>query len=204
MYTWAGDILRWHWSVDALFDSCQLTMTWMSIRMPTVKLNTDCICLGTCVASYAWSLPENNTLSLQKTANKRAYYMYFSHMIKNFNNSDCLIYKSTTIFHDLTTFMKNLKCSKLKWNHELHWSVFTVKFWTFWYHFYGHYESGCKENIDYMYIPSFFLLCSSFRFPVLAWSTPFKVYLDISICNHHLQIWALHFVGTDFLPGACY
>ena len=25
-----------------LFDSCQLTITWM----PTIKLNTDCICLG--------------------------------------------------------------------------------------------------------------------------------------------------------------
>ena len=52
----------------ALFHSCQLTMTWMSIRMPTVKLNTNGICLGTCVASNAWSVLENNTLSLQKNS----------------------------------------------------------------------------------------------------------------------------------------
>ena len=69
----------------ALFHSCQLTMTWMSIRMPTVKLNTDGICLGTCVASNAWSVLENNTCHYKKTAYKRAYYMYYSHMIKNFN-----------------------------------------------------------------------------------------------------------------------
>ena len=37
-----------------LFDSCQLTITWMS----TIKLNTDCICLGH-LASNAWSLQEN-------------------------------------------------------------------------------------------------------------------------------------------------
>ena len=29
-------------TVDTFFDSCQLTITWM----PTIKLNTDCICLG--------------------------------------------------------------------------------------------------------------------------------------------------------------
>ena len=31
---------------DNLFDSCQLTITWMSIRMSTIKLNADCLCLG--------------------------------------------------------------------------------------------------------------------------------------------------------------
>ena len=38
-----------------MFDSCQLTITWMS----TIKLNTDCICLGhrTC---NALSLQENS------------------------------------------------------------------------------------------------------------------------------------------------
>ena len=41
-----------------LFDSCQLTITGMSIRMTTIKLNTDCICLGH-LASNARSLQEN-------------------------------------------------------------------------------------------------------------------------------------------------
>ena len=37
----------WHWSADTLFDSCQSTITWMSrIRMSTIQLDTDCICLG--------------------------------------------------------------------------------------------------------------------------------------------------------------
>ena len=40
------------------FDSCQLTITRMSIRMSTIKLNTDCICLGN-LASNAWSLQDN-------------------------------------------------------------------------------------------------------------------------------------------------
>ena len=84
-YTWASDTVRWDWSADALFDSCQLTITWMSIRMSTIKLNTDCISLEQ-IASNAQSLQENNTWSFQKRkANKRAYYMYFTHIIKNFN-----------------------------------------------------------------------------------------------------------------------
>ena len=41
-----------------LFDSCQSTITRMSIRMTTIKLNTDCICLGH-LASNALSLQEN-------------------------------------------------------------------------------------------------------------------------------------------------
>jgi len=36
------------------FDSCQLTITWMS----TIKLNTDCIGLGL-LANYVRSLQEN-------------------------------------------------------------------------------------------------------------------------------------------------
>ena len=44
---------------DTLFDSCQLTIIWMSIRMSTIKLNTDCVCLGH-LASNARSLEENN------------------------------------------------------------------------------------------------------------------------------------------------
>ena len=36
-----------HWSADTLFDSCHSTITWMSqIRMSTIQLDTDCICLG--------------------------------------------------------------------------------------------------------------------------------------------------------------
>ena len=27
LYTWACDTVRWHWSADALFDICQLTIT---------------------------------------------------------------------------------------------------------------------------------------------------------------------------------
>ena len=49
-----------------LNDSCQLTMTWMSIRTSTINLNTDYICLGH-LASNAWSLRENNVGS---TANQ--------------------------------------------------------------------------------------------------------------------------------------
>ena len=39
------------------FDSCQLT--WKSIRVSTIKLNTDCICLEQ-LASNAQTLKENN------------------------------------------------------------------------------------------------------------------------------------------------
>ena len=35
LYTWACGAVRWHWSVDTLFDSCQFTVTWLSIRMST-------------------------------------------------------------------------------------------------------------------------------------------------------------------------
>ena len=31
LYTWSRGTVRWHWSADTLFDSCQLTITWMSI-----------------------------------------------------------------------------------------------------------------------------------------------------------------------------
>ena len=56
--TWAHDTVMWHWSADTLFDSCQLTITWMSIRMSTIKLITDCICLGH-LACNARSLQED-------------------------------------------------------------------------------------------------------------------------------------------------
>ena len=52
-----------------MFDSCQLTITWMS----TIKLNRDCICLGhlTC-----------NALSLQEN-NQSEHVYYYSHIIIN-------------------------------------------------------------------------------------------------------------------------
>ena len=54
------------------FDSCQLTITWMSIRMSITKLNSDSISLRH-QASNARSLLENSQ-------SERAYYC--SHMIK--------------------------------------------------------------------------------------------------------------------------
>ena len=72
LYTWACDTIRWQWSSDALFDSCQLTITWISITMSTAKLNTDSICLGH-PASNARSLHENSQ-------SERVHY--FSHIIK--------------------------------------------------------------------------------------------------------------------------
>ena len=58
---WSRGTVRWHWSADTLFDSCQLTITWISIRMSTIKLNTDCIYLGHLASSVsARSLQENS------------------------------------------------------------------------------------------------------------------------------------------------
>ena len=37
-FTWARVTVKCHWSADILFDSCHLTITWMSIRMSTIKL----------------------------------------------------------------------------------------------------------------------------------------------------------------------
>ena len=75
LYTWARDTFRWPWSVDAVFDSCQLTITWMSKRMSTIKLNTDCFCFKH-LASNARSLQE-------KSQSERACYC--SHIIKRYN-----------------------------------------------------------------------------------------------------------------------
>lgn len=52
LYTWAHDTVRWHWSADAIFDSYQLSITWISIRMATT-------CLGHLV-NNTWSLQENS------------------------------------------------------------------------------------------------------------------------------------------------
>ena len=47
LYTYACDTVRWYWSADMLFDSCQLTITGMFIKMSTIKLNTIVYkCLG--------------------------------------------------------------------------------------------------------------------------------------------------------------
>ena len=46
LYTWACNTVMWHWSVNTLFDRSQLNITWVSIRMSTIKLKTHCIFLG--------------------------------------------------------------------------------------------------------------------------------------------------------------
>ena len=61
--------------MEALFDSRQLAITWMSIRMSTIKLNTDCICLGH-LASNARSL-QGKRQSVRTC--------YCSHIIKRYN-----------------------------------------------------------------------------------------------------------------------
>ena len=76
LYTWARNVVRWQWSVGAFFDSCQLTITFMSIRISTIKLNTDCICFGH-LATNCQSVQENSQ-------SERAYYC--SHIIIN---NDC-------------------------------------------------------------------------------------------------------------------
>ena len=69
------------------FYSCQLTLTWLSIRMPTIKLNTDCICLGH---------QASNVLSLQENSqSERAYYC--SHIIKWHLDRPTLINKWFTL-----------------------------------------------------------------------------------------------------------
>ena len=77
------DTDRWHWSVETLFDSCQLTITLMSIRMSSIILNTDCICLGH-LPGNAWSLEENNARSSQENTQSECVY-YCNHII-NRNN----------------------------------------------------------------------------------------------------------------------
>ena len=69
--SWARDTVMWHWLAVTLFDSCQLTITWMSIRMSTIKLKTHCICPGH-LASNVGALQENSQ-------SERAYYC--SHII---------------------------------------------------------------------------------------------------------------------------
>ena len=79
LYTWPRDTVMWHWSVDTLFDSCQLTITWTSrrmlawvsrvsggrpntqaIRISTFTFSTDFICLGQPAGNARPNLQENN------------------------------------------------------------------------------------------------------------------------------------------------
>ena len=53
------------------FDSCQIDHN-MSIRMSTIKLNTDSICLAH-LANNAWSLEENNASTLQENSQSEPY-----------------------------------------------------------------------------------------------------------------------------------
>ena len=72
LYTWARDTVRWHWSADILFGSCQLTITWLS----TIKLITDCICLGQ-LASNAQSLQENSQSECAHYCSHIIFTVYF-------------------------------------------------------------------------------------------------------------------------------
>ena len=83
------------------FDSFQLTVTWMSIRMSTIKLNTDCICLGH-LASNAQSLHENSQ-------SERAYY--WSHIINTDIELDSLSGQSSLIMYATFTVKRHESCS---------------------------------------------------------------------------------------------
>ena len=72
LYTWARDTVRWHWSADILFGSCQLTITWLS----TIKLITDCICLGQ-LASNSQSLQENSQSECAHYCSHIIFTVYF-------------------------------------------------------------------------------------------------------------------------------
>ena len=80
-----------------LFDSFQLTVTWMS----TIKLNTDCICLGH-LASNARSLHENSQ-------SERAYY--WSHIINTDIELDSLSGQSSLIMYTTFTVKRHESCS---------------------------------------------------------------------------------------------
>ena len=80
-----------------LFDSFQLTVTWMS----TIKLNTDCICLGH-LASNARSLHENSQ-------SERAYH--WSHIINTDIELDSLSGQSSLIMYTTFTVKRHESCS---------------------------------------------------------------------------------------------
>ena len=80
LYTLASDTVELHWSADAIFNSCQLTITWTYIRMPTINLNTAWICLGHPV-SNARSLQEIDAQSLKENSQSERTY-YCRHIIR--------------------------------------------------------------------------------------------------------------------------
>ena len=80
LYTLASDTVELHWSADAIFNSCQLTITWTYIRMPTINLNTAWICLGLPV-SNARSLQEIDAQSLKENSQSERTY-YCRHIIR--------------------------------------------------------------------------------------------------------------------------
>ena len=73
----------WHWSADTLFDSCQSTITWMSqIRMSTIQLDTDCICLGhlaTILIANRWNRNRFSGIFLKIS------YIHSSHLCSHSN-----------------------------------------------------------------------------------------------------------------------
>ena len=70
--TWARDTVRWHWSADTLFDSCQMTMTWVStsLRMRRHTSGTFLVA-GAKIHFYSWlqrvKLKENSRKSTTST-----------------------------------------------------------------------------------------------------------------------------------------
>ena len=119
LYSWARHTFIWHWSVDnTLFDSCQLKITRMTIRISTIKLNTAWICFGH-LASNARKLEENSQ-------SERAYYCY-SHVINLFYpilgmtfgtcGLNCGIQSMGTAFHSTVEkleMVKHFNC----WRHQ--------------------------------------------------------------------------------------
>ena len=101
LYTWPRDTVVRHWSVDTLFDSCQLTFTWTSrrmlawasrvsggrsntqgIRISTVKFSTDFIYLGQPASNVRPNLQENNAYL---AANQSMHTI--AAIISNYNSS---------------------------------------------------------------------------------------------------------------------
>ena len=75
-------------TVDTLFDSWQLTITWMSIMMSTIKLNTDGICLGNLAEVMPGHYKKIMLGHYKKTANQIAHTIVAIHAcIINCNNN---------------------------------------------------------------------------------------------------------------------
>ena len=109
-------------------DICQLTITYMSIRMSTIKLNRDCICLRH-LASNARSLQENNAWSLQENSQSecayycshgydRLSYRAYSHdttvailVFQNNETAAILVFQTNPVGVGLFSYVKNFFCS---------------------------------------------------------------------------------------------